>query len=113
MEPVIVHNILSSMHLLVRRARTLTEKCVRGIKANPSMCRGTSKPPSASSPALNPYLGYEKSAWLAKAALETGGTVRDLTLEKGWLTEVQLDALFDTAKLTAPRRKENIDAIQV
>ena len=55
--------------------------------------------------ALNPYIGYEKSAAVAKESLKTGRTVRELVVEKGWLTEHQLDDILDVAKLTAPRRR--------
>jgi aspartate ammonia-lyase len=53
--------------------------------------------------ALNPVIGYEKSAAIAKEALASGGSVYDLVLEKGWLTKENLDDLLSPAKMTDPR----------
>ncbi|MBV8225106.1 MAG: aspartate ammonia-lyase, partial [Verrucomicrobia bacterium] len=53
--------------------------------------------------ALNPVLGYEKSAAIAKEALKTGRPVYDLVLEKGWLSKEALDALLRPENMTRPR----------
>lgn len=105
MEPVIVYNVLTSMQLLARAARTLAEKCVSGIQANVEQAKRHVEASVGIVTALNPYIGYEKSAWLAKEALKSGRTVRELCIEKAWLTETQLDDILDVAKLTAPRRR--------
>jgi aspartate ammonia-lyase len=54
--------------------------------------------------ALNPVIGYEKSAAIAKEALATGGSVYDLVLQKGWLTKEKLDDLLSPANMTDPRQ---------
>jgi aspartate ammonia-lyase len=54
--------------------------------------------------ALNPVIGYEKSASIAKEALATGGSVYDLVLQKGWLTREKLDDLLSPSKMTDPRK---------
>ena len=53
--------------------------------------------------ALNPVLGYEKSAAIAKEALKTGGSVYDLVLEKGWLKKDELDDMLRPENMTDPR----------
>jgi aspartate ammonia-lyase len=53
--------------------------------------------------ALNPVLGYEKSASIAKEALKTGGSVYELVLEKGWLTQEKLDDMLRPENMTDPR----------
>jgi aspartate ammonia-lyase len=53
--------------------------------------------------ALNPVLGYEKSAAIAKEALQTGGSVYRLVLEKGWMTREALDEMLKPEKMTDPR----------
>jgi aspartate ammonia-lyase len=53
--------------------------------------------------ALNPVLGYEKSAAIAKEALKTGGSVYDLVLQKGWLTKEKLDDFLKPENMTQPR----------
>ncbi|WP_349254791.1 aspartate ammonia-lyase [Ferrovibrio sp.] len=105
MEPLIVYNVLSSMQLLARASRTLAEKCVAGIQANTEQARRHVEASVGIVTVLNPYIGYEKSAALAKEALKTGRTVRELVIEKGWLTEAQVDDLLDVSKVTAPRRR--------
>jgi aspartate ammonia-lyase len=53
--------------------------------------------------ALNPVIGYEKSAAIAKEALASGGSVYDLVLKKGWLTKEKLDDLLSPSNMTDPR----------
>ncbi|HQA69522.1 MAG TPA: hypothetical protein PK801_14450, partial [Aggregatilineales bacterium] len=50
--------------------------------------------------ALNPVIGYAKGAEVAKEALRTGRTIREVVLEKGYLTEEQVDELLDARKMT-------------
>jgi aspartate ammonia-lyase len=54
--------------------------------------------------ALNPVLGYERSAAIAKEALETNGSVYDLVLQKGWLTQEALDEILKPENMTSPRQ---------
>ena len=54
--------------------------------------------------ALNPVLGYERSAAIAKEALKTGGSVYDLVLQKGWMTKERLDDLLKPENMTHPRK---------
>jgi aspartate ammonia-lyase len=54
--------------------------------------------------ALNPVIGYEKSAAIAKEALATGGSVYDLVLQKGWLTKEKLDDILSPSNMTDPRQ---------
>ncbi|MBP6818869.1 MAG: aspartate ammonia-lyase [Ferrovibrio sp.] len=105
MEPLIVHNVMHSLQLLVRAARTLTELCVAGITANEDYCRRHVEASIGLVTALNPYIGYERAAALAKEALKTGRTVRDLVLEKGWVDAAQIDTILDLAGMTQPRKR--------
>ena len=54
--------------------------------------------------ALNPVIGYERSAAVAREALETGGSVYELVLQKGWLTQAVLDDLLRPEHMTHPRQ---------
>jgi len=54
--------------------------------------------------APNPVLGYERSAAIAKEALQTGGNVYDLVREKGWLSKEQLDDMLKPENMTDPRQ---------
>ncbi len=82
-EPSIAFNLLTSLRLLGRAAATLAEKCVRGIEADVARCRANAEASIALATALNPLLGYEATAKIAKAALATGRTVRQVAIEAG------------------------------
>jgi aspartate ammonia-lyase len=82
---------------------TLATRCISGITANEQRCRHFVQNSIGIVTALNPVIGYEKSAAIAKEALKTGGSVYDLVLQKGWLTKEKLDDLLSPAKMTDPR----------
>ena len=102
-ECVIVYDLLSGAALLDKAARVFTEKCVIGVAANKerdiAMVRGAIGLVTA----LNPVLGYEESAAIAKEALQTGRPVYDLVLEKGLMTKAQLDDMLKPENMTQPR----------
>ena len=83
---------------------TLVARCVNDIRANEAQCRRFVENSIGLVTALNPVIGYEKSASIAKEALATGGSVYDLVLQKGWLSKAQLDDLLSPANMTDPRQ---------
>jgi len=102
-ECIIVYDELSGMSLLGKAARVLAEKCVIGIQANVERCREMVKSSIGLVTALNPVLGYEKSAAIAKESLKTGRSVYDLVLEKGWMTKEALEDMLKPENMTKPR----------
>jgi aspartate ammonia-lyase len=103
-EPIIVYDLLHGMMILRNACIALTSRCIAGITANRERCRQYVENSIGLVTALNPVLGYEKSAAIAKEALKTGGNVYALVLEKGWLTQAQLDDLLKPENMTDPRR---------
>jgi aspartate ammonia-lyase len=93
-EPSIGFNLLTSLRLLGRAADTLAEKCVLGIEADAARCRALAESSIALATALNPLLGYEGTVRIAKMALATGRTVRDIAIEAGVAPEAA-DRLLD------------------
>jgi aspartate ammonia-lyase len=87
-EPVMGYNLLTSLTLLARAAVMLAEKCVVGIEADRARCRAGAEASIALATALNPLLGYEASAKIAKAALASGRSVRDVAIEHGVAPDV-------------------------
>lgn len=83
---------------------SLTSRCIVGIKANEKRCLEMVQNSIGLVTAFNPVLGYEKSAAIAKEALETDGSVYDLVLQKGWLTEDKLDDILKPENMTQPRK---------
>jgi aspartate ammonia-lyase len=102
-ECIIVYDELVGANLLSKAAQVFTEKCVTGIKANTERCRTMVKGSIGLVTALNPVLGYEKSASIAKESLASGRPVYDLVLEKGWLSKEKLDDMLKPENMTQPR----------
>ncbi len=105
MEPVIAYCILESQTMFMNAARTLREHCVEGITANESVCRGYVDYSIGIVTALNPVLGYETATELAKEALSSGRGVVELIKEKNLLSEDQILAMLDPAKMAGPVRE--------
>jgi fumarate hydratase, class II len=107
MMPVLARNLLESIRLLSTSSRLLADRCIDGITANVERMRGYAESsPSVVTP-LNKYIGYENAAKVAKKALAEERTIRETVVamgfvERGDLTEEQLDAALDVAGMTHP-----------
>ena len=102
-EPIIAFNLFFGLTLLRNAAIVLASRCIAGIEPNRERCREYVQNSIGLVTALNPVLGYEKSAAIAKEALKTGGSVYDLVIAKGWLTKDKLDELLKPENMTHPR----------
>lgn len=102
-EPIIAYDLLHGLMILKNACVTLAARCISGITANEERCRHFVTNSIGIVTALNPVIGYEKSASIAKEALKTGGSVYELVLQKGWLTKEKLDDLLSPTKMTDPR----------
>lgn len=94
MEPMIAHCLFTGVGRLSRSIRSLQDRCICGITANREHCFNLVKNSIGIVTALNPHIGYEASASIAKEALETNASVYDLVLKRKLLTKEQLDALL-------------------
>jgi len=103
-EPIIAYNLLHGLMILKNACVTLAARCISGITANEQRCQDFVHNSIGIVTALNPVIGYDKSAAIAKEALATGGSVYDLVLQKGWLTKEKLDDLLSPANMTDPRQ---------
>jgi len=107
MLPVIARNVLESVRLLAAVAPLLGERCVDGITADEARMRAYAESsPSIVTP-LNRVIGYEESAKIAKQAMADGATIRETVIamgyvERGEITEEQLDEALDVDSMTAP-----------
>ncbi len=95
MMPLIAYDLLQSIELLTHAARLLAERCVAGIAANRERTRELVELSLAMVTALAPRIGYDAAAAIAKEAMATGKTVRQLCLEKRVLPPAELDAVLD------------------
>ena len=85
MMPVITHNIVFGLHDRRQRDARLAERCVDGIEADEEQCAYWLERSPALVTALAPKIGYAEAAKLAKEALATGLTVKQLVMKKGLL----------------------------
>ncbi|MFQ3630359.1 aspartate ammonia-lyase [Roseiflexus sp.] len=100
MMPIIAHNLFEMMHVLIGAINAFTEKCVVGITANPEKATGWLAKNPILVTALNPVIGYLNGAAVAKEALATGKTIKEVVVEKGLLTAEQVDELLDVRAMT-------------
>lgn len=102
-EPVIACSLFDAIHHLRQGCIVLARQCVNGITANRAHLTDLVKHTIGIVTALNPYLGYERTTALAREAHASGKGVYELVLEKGWLTQAELDRILMPEHLTAPR----------
>ncbi|HUF15050.1 MAG TPA: class II fumarate hydratase [Acidimicrobiia bacterium] len=100
MMPVIAHNLLEAIELLANAADTFAEKCVDGIEANDQRALELLERNAVIVTALNPHIGYDNGARIAKEAVATGRSVRELVLEAGLMSEAELDEALDLKGMT-------------
>ena len=105
-EPVLFHHLFESIDTLKEAAATLTKHCITGITANKGQCEEYIEKSVGISTALCPYIGYAKSAEIAKKSLKTGISVKELVLEEGLLKEEELKEILKPEKMTQPMRKK-------
>jgi fumarate hydratase, class II len=100
MMPMIAHNLLESAGLLTNACDAFRERCVDGLEANEARAQELVEKNAIIVTALNPHIGYDNGARIAKEAVATGRSVRDLVLEAGLMTEAELDDALDIKKMT-------------
>lgn len=94
-EPVLYHKLFESMIVLTGAVETFVDHCVVGITANPERCRDLVDGSVGVITAICPKLGYKESADIAKAAIASGESVREVLKRKHRLFEKEIDKLLD------------------
>ena len=100
MMPIIAYNLFQSMDITINAVNAFTEKCVLGLTANAAKAEGWLAKNAILVTALNPVIGYLKGAEVAKEAMQTNRTVREVVVEKGYLSQEEADKLLDVGALT-------------
>ena len=101
-EPVIFFNLFHSIENLTSAVSTLVDHCIVGITANEDRCRQMVENSIGIITVICPHVGYQRAAEVAKEALKTGRSVKDLLLEKGMFTEEELNKILDPYTMTQP-----------
>ncbi|GAB6166626.1 class II fumarate hydratase [Thermostilla marina] len=102
MMPLMAHVVLESIELLANATKVFDEKCLRGIEADRRSCEAAVEKSLSLVTSLNPLIGYEQAAALAKEAYKTGKTIRELCREKQVLPEDQLEEALDPRNMIRP-----------
>jgi fumarate hydratase class II len=99
-KPVLAHNFLESTTLLSNASEVFAERFVAKLEADEEICAKQVDRSMALATALNPSIGYDRAAEVAKEALKEGKTVREVVVEKGYLTEEEADEVLDPERMT-------------
>ncbi|GAA3348221.1 aspartate ammonia-lyase [Deinococcus persicinus] len=102
MEPVLVFNLIQSISIMNNVFRAFTENCLKDIEANEERMKEYVEKSVGVLTAVNPHIGYEVAARLAREAILTGRSIRELCIEAGVLTKEQLDLILDPYEMTHP-----------
>ena len=101
-EPIVFYCMFQSIDTMAYAVQTFVDNCVSGITANETRCRYLVENSVGVITAICPHVGYQKAADIAKQAIKTGESVRDLILKEGLLTEDELIEIMDPVNMTEP-----------
>lgn len=90
-KPVIIYNLLQSISILADGMASFNEKCMMGLEANKEVINGHVERSLMLVTALNPHIGYEKAAEIAKLAFRENTTLKEAALKTGYITEEQYE----------------------
>jgi fumarate hydratase class II len=100
MMPIIAHNLFEMMQVLIGAVTAFTDKCVVGLSANREKAEGWLAKNAILVTALNPVIGYLKGAEVAKEAMATNRTIKEVVVEKGYLSADEADRILNARKMT-------------
>ena len=101
-EPIIFYCLFQSIDTLAYAVETFVDNCVVGITANEERCRYLVENSVGIITAICPHVGYQKAADIAKRAMKSGDSVRELILKEKLLTEAELDEILNPVQMTEP-----------
>jgi fumarate hydratase class II len=100
--PLIIHNVLQSVRLLADGMTSFELNCARGIEPNRKRIEELLQRSLMLVTALNPHIGYDKSAAIAKKAHREGTTLKEAALALGYVTEAQFDEWVRPERMIGP-----------
>ncbi|MCH9621580.1 MAG: Fumarate hydratase class II [Chlamydiia bacterium] len=101
--PVLIYNLLESIHLLADAAENFTHKCLKGISANEEEIQKHLEHSLMLVTALNPHIGYDNAASIAKKAFSEGKTLMQAAIDLDLLNEEEFVKLVDPIEMTKPK----------
>ena len=100
--PLMAHCLHEAIHVLSNGARVFAERCVAGLEADAVRCRELVDRSLMLVTALNPFIGYDQAAAVAKEAFATGRTLREIVLARKLMDATTLDRALDPLAMTQP-----------
>jgi fumarate hydratase class II len=98
--PMMARNLLESIRFLSNVSRLFALRCIDGIRANDERCQQYAEASPSIGTSLNPYIGYERAAEVIKESVRTGKSIRQIVLERGLMTDEELDGALDVMAMT-------------
>ncbi|WP_350345140.1 aspartate ammonia-lyase [Proteinivorax tanatarense] len=102
MEPVLTFNLLQSLDILRNVTTVFADKCIKGITVNEERCKKLVEGSIGIVTAINPHVGYETASTVAKEAIKTGRPIKEIVLERGILSEEELEKILNPYDMTRP-----------
>lgn len=103
MMPVVAYNLLQAIHIMANGLDAFNDRALKGLEANVEKITSYVEMNTALATALNPYIGYDKAAIVAKTAFQEGKTVRQVVSEQHLLDAKTLDEALDLERITKPQ----------
>ncbi|MDD2568593.1 MAG: aspartate ammonia-lyase [Clostridia bacterium] len=114
MEPVMYYSLMESMKILANTIRNFRNLCVVGIEANEEHCAELVHNSFGIMTAMLPHIGYSTSSMVVKEAVASDRPVKELIMEKGLVTEAEMNIILDPINMTTPgiSGKEGIEELR-
>ena len=101
-KPLMIHNFIHSAKLLAKGVEGFTHHCIAGLQPNPARIDELMKKSLMLVTALNPHIGYDNAAKIAKTAHQNGTTLREEAVRLGYLSGAEFDRLVRPERMTRP-----------
>ncbi len=101
--PVTGYCLIETIKILTGAIEVLTNKCIKGIEANETVCKKYLEASPSLATFLNPVLGYDKASEIVKSAIKKGRTIKEELLKEKIMTEEEVDRIFNPVCLTSPK----------
>ena len=102
-KPLIIHNILQSIHIMADSSKSFANYCVKGLKADKEKIKKFLDNSLMLVTALSPKVGYDNAAKIAKLAHKNGTTLKEESIKSGLITEKEYKKIVDPKKMIKPR----------
>ena len=101
-KPLIIHNILQSIHIMADSSKSFANYCIKGLRADKIRIKELLDNSLMLVTALSPYIGYDNAAKIAKTALKNNTTLKHEALKSGLINEKEYNKLVDPKKMIGP-----------